>query len=64
MSMFGPKPGSWWLMSKSDPKWKATGHVEALSVTQMPLDAQKALDELRKKYGNEPPDLEYGCMKD
>jgi hypothetical protein len=65
MAMFGGlREGSWWLDSKSDPRWNAQGrgYVGMLSI---PPDAQKAIDEIKKELGEEPPeDLEYGYMKD
>jgi hypothetical protein len=65
MSMFGPKPGSWWLRSKSDPRWDADGR-ESFLVTAGPVSS--AIDFVERKkaeLGIDPPDdLEYGCMKD
>jgi hypothetical protein len=28
MSMFGPKPGSWWLYPKTDPRWNVVGNTK------------------------------------
>ena len=63
-SMFGPREGSWWLKSQSDPRFNLNGrgYVGGLVV---PPDAQKALDELAERLGESPPkDLEFGYMKD
>lgn len=65
MGMFGPKPGSWSLTSKSDPRWNCGGHVSALVVMAgLHPDAERALERLRERLGKPPEDLEYGCMKD
>lgn len=66
MSMLGAsiREGSWWLSSKSDPRWDTQGRgiVGGLVI---PPDATKAMEEKKKELGEEPPeDLEYGYMKD
>jgi hypothetical protein len=62
-SMFGPKPGSWWLSSKSDPRWNCNGR-DKVGGFQCPPDAQAAIERLKKTLGEPPSDLEYGYMKD
>ncbi len=64
LGSLGIRPGCWWFASKADPRWNKQGHVETLSVTAMPPEAQKALDELKEQLGEPPEDLEYGCLKD
>lgn len=65
MSMFGPKPGSWYLYSEIDPRWDATGRCEDLVVTAgMPKECREKLEDLKQKLGDQPEDLEYGVMKD
>lgn len=63
MSMFGPRPGSWWLSSKLDPRWEAVGDG-AVGGLVMSHDQVLALAELKKKYGEPPDDLSWGYMKD
>ena len=65
MSIFGPKPGSWYLYSKLDPHWNATGRCENLIVSAgMPEECSTKLEELKQQLGNPPEDLKYGVMKD
>ena len=42
--------GSWWLSSKSDPRWdcQGTGFVGSFS---LPPEAKKALEEKKKELG-------------
>lgn len=64
--MFGqPRPGSWEISSKKDPRWKASGRSEAILVTSGPPDeCIDAFNDLQKLYGEPPDDLEYSVMKD
>jgi len=58
------KEGTWWLKSKSDPRWdnKGRGSVGMLCI---PLEAEKVIEEKKVELKEEPPeDLEYGYMKD
>jgi hypothetical protein len=58
------KQGTWWIKSKSDPRWNGSGRddVGGFVINEK---AQEHIDKLKKKLGEEPPeDLEYGCMKD
>lgn len=64
MGMFGPKSGSWWTKSKSDPRWNmnGTGYVGGFVC---PAEATEAVEQKKEELGEEPPDdLEYGYMKD
>ena len=65
MALLGSiRRGSWWINSKSDPRWNMSGegYVGGCCI---PPDAQNAIYKLKKKLGEEPPeDLEYGYMKD
>ncbi len=64
MSMFfGLKDGSWWINSKSDPRWNASGSGK-VGLFGMPEEAEKEIKRLKKKYGKPPEDLEFGYMKD
>lgn len=65
MSMFGPKAGTVWLSSKSDPRWNCNWREKSLIVTSM--DSGKVADKIKEltvKYGDPPSDLMMGCMKD
>lgn len=62
-SMFGPKPGSWWLSSKSDPRWDCSGRDD-VGGFQCPPEATAALEAKKAELGEPPHDLEYGYMKD
>lgn len=63
--MFGPREGSWWYRSLSDPRWNVDGRSESISVTGgPPAEAREALAKLEQALGAPPDDLEYGCMKD
>lgn len=55
--------GSWWVTSKSDPRWKASGrgHVGMLSQSG---ESRDAIEALKATYGEPPGDLEWGYMKD
>ena len=65
MSMFGPRPGTWYWYSPTDKRWNCSGHVERMIVTAgIHPDAQRAYDECHHLYGEPPNDLEYSCMKD
>lgn len=63
--MFGPKPGSWWLRSKSDPRWNTDGRAMMIVTAGPVREATDFIERTRKRLKCEPPaDLEYGCMKD
>jgi len=58
------RKGSWWLESKTDPRWNCNGHGPCGGLT-VPPDATAAMEEIKKELGEEPPDdLEYGYIKD
>lgn len=63
--MFGPKKGTWWYHSDSDPRWNLSGTADFFSVFVVPAEAKAALDEKQKELNEIPPiDLIYNCMKD
>ena len=65
MSGFGPRfgeDGSWWLTSKSDPRWNCEGH-DWVGGGFMPEECRKKLAELEKKFGKQPKDLKWGYYK-
>jgi hypothetical protein len=64
MSMFGPKEGSWYFHSDTDPRWNCSGRGYLLFSAGLPDEAKTKLEELKKLYGEPPEDLEWGGMKD
>ncbi|MBA7604556.1 hypothetical protein ES703_11681 [subsurface metagenome] len=64
MSMFGPKMGTWWVHSKSDPRWNKSGRAEGLCCTGGPQEMQDWIDECKRQYGEPPKDAKMGFMKD
>lgn len=56
--------GTWYLSSKSDPRWNSSGHINAISSFVMPNECQNEINQLKKQYGEPPSDLEWGYMKD
>ena len=63
MAIFGPIEGTWFLSSKSDPRWNADGRALVGGLV-MPVECVKKLEELEKKLGKRPKDLQWGYMKD
>lgn len=58
------REGSWWLNSKSDPRWDCNGRGTVGGLV-VPAAATEAMDRIKKELNEEPPeDLEYGYMKD
>ncbi len=58
------KQGSWWVTSKSDPRWKADGRGD-VGMFAKPDGVDGAIALLKEEIGEEPPtDLEWGYMKD
>lgn len=57
-------PGTWWLVSKTDSRWCATGNVKQVPfVFALPDEAKVTLDHMRRQFGDPPEDLEYGCLR-
>lgn len=63
---FAPKLGSWGFHSKKDPRWEVHGRGSGFVMGGMDAvpEAREKFDELKKKYGNPPDDLEYSFWKD
>ncbi len=59
----GVREGTWWLHSKSDPRWNAEGQ-SVVGGLEMPDECRQKMEELKKTLGNPPRDLEFGYMKD
>lgn len=61
----GDKPGLWWLECASDSRWNRTGTVDHLDNHSLHPEAQKAIDEIKERLGEEPPeDLIYTATRD
>jgi len=62
MGMFGPREGSWWLRSDTDPRWNSNGrgYVGGFQCAE----ASQEIERLKELYGDPPKDLEMGAMKD
>jgi len=61
--MFGPKLGTWYLSSKSDPRWNIRGKA-FVGGFAMCSECLLALNDFKRQYGAPPEDLEHGYMKD
>jgi hypothetical protein len=57
------REGTWWLRSKTDPRWDCNGRA-FVGMFGQPQDLVNKLAELTKLYGEPPEDLEWGYMKD
>jgi hypothetical protein len=65
MGMFGPKPGYWYVTSKTDPRWNGEGRSDGLLFSSGPPPEVKShIKRLEKHLGTPPEDLEWGGMKD
>jgi len=63
--MFAGKPGTFWFRSVIDQRWNLNINVKSLLFTAgIPEEAKLELEEMTKRYGEPPADLEYGGMKD
>lgn len=57
------RKGSWHIRSKSNKKWNKDGRG-LVGGFIMPAGCKKALEKLKKKYGEPPEDLTWGYFKD
>lgn len=57
---------SWSLSSDLDPRWDCDDYIEEnLFISAgLPSQVQKKINTLKEKFGTEPVDLMYTCMKD
>jgi len=54
--------GSWWLESKTDPRWNCNGEG-TVGMFTIPTAAEQKIKDLEKELGEKPDDLKYGYMK-
>jgi hypothetical protein len=62
-SMFGPRPGTWWIRSESDSRWNSSGRARVGGFAK-PQEVDEEVKRLKKTLGEPPQDLEWGYMKD
>jgi hypothetical protein len=55
--------GSWWLRSKSDPRWNCNGRA-MVGGFMKPKEVDEAVERKKVELGEPPDDLEWGYMKD
>lgn len=61
--MFGK--GSWWVQSKTNPRWNGSGSTKSLLFSGgPPPEALKHIEKKKRKLGDPPDDLEWGGLKD
>lgn len=58
------RQGTWWIKSKSDPRWYASGRGEVGMFSVDGREYQEVVDSLINRYGDPPVDLRIGYMKD
>jgi hypothetical protein len=54
--------GRWYLKSESDPRWDESGVALVGGFTMCP-ECEAALENLKKKFGEPPKDLEWSYHK-
>ena len=59
----GRKKESWWLRSKTDPRWNADGYDYVGGLT-MSDDCKNRFTELKQELGEPPADLEWGYIRE
>jgi hypothetical protein len=57
------KLGTWFISSKSDPRWNASGKA-LVGLFGIPDEAKNKVAFLKLEYGEPPADLEWGYVKD
>ena len=58
------RSGTWWMYSKTDPRWCVSAHSDAVGMFQRPPALDAKIVELTRLHGDPPADLEWGYMKD
>lgn len=62
--MFGPKEGSWYVHSESDPRWNKSGRGFGLVCEGGPSEMKDWIEHCKKEFGKVPDDATQGFMKD
>lgn len=55
--------GSWWLKSKTDPRWNCEGTSCQCGGLQMSPECEAMVEKLKGQLGAIPEDLEFGYTK-
>ncbi len=55
--------GSWFLISKKDSRWNASGTSVSISVLELPKECSQRIAAFREALGEEPDDLEVELVK-
>jgi hypothetical protein len=63
MNMFAYE-GSWWIRSKSDPRWDEKGRSPVVGGFVMPEECKRAIEQKKITLGEPPEDLTWNYMKD
>ena len=63
MGVFGGE-GTWWVRSRSDPRWNCSGRGYGAVTSGGPGEMGEWIDRCKKEYGEPPEDAEMGFMKD
>ncbi len=56
-------PGNWYLRSKKDPRWDATGRG-FVNILHDSTERDRKVEELKNLFGNPPDDLERSFERD
>lgn len=62
MLLGGLQEGSWYIISKKDPRWNASG-TGFVGMLTKPEEVDATIEEKKKTLGEPPDDLEWGYMK-
>jgi len=62
--MCSPKIGTWWVSSKSDPRWNKQGRAKGFVILGGPLQMRDWINLCKENYGKPPKDTEMGFIKD
>lgn len=57
------RPGTWWIYSATDPRWKAEGRGQVGGFLK-PDGVDEAIEKLKLLYGKPPDDLTWEYFKD
>jgi hypothetical protein len=62
--MSGPKLGTWFVHSETDPRWNKSGRNEGLVTCGGPEEMQEWIDYCMKEFGDVPDDAAKAFYKD
>jgi hypothetical protein len=64
MNIFGPRMGTWYVSSQSDPRWNNSGRASGLVTEDGPQAMKDWIEQCRRNFGEPPEDAVKGFMKD